>query len=31
MGKKRISVDSKLQAVQDLLPGKGSHAEISTR
>ena len=31
MGKKRISAESKLQAVQDLLSGKGSHAEICTR
>lgn len=31
MGKKRISTESKLQAVMDLLSGNGSYAEICTR
>jgi len=31
MGAKRISEETKLQAVMDMLEGNGSHAEICTR
>lgn len=31
MGAKRISEETKLQAVMDMLAGSGSHAEICTR
>jgi len=31
VGKERISEEAKLQAVMDLLSGKGSHAAICTR